>query len=137
MPISDARIEGATLSADGNCVGSFNAAALDPACLEDRSLCSKWNTAGSLGGFITLEAADKVTIRDLGNKSLCSLLASELPLRCKRDESGAIAYRGDYCSATKSPGGCADSVWLAATFAASAAKIYDGAGSVPGCSGPP
>jgi hypothetical protein len=28
-----------------------------------------------------------------------------------------------------------DSMWLAATFAASATKIFDGKGSVPACSG--
>src|SRR5206468_312384 len=48
LPISDARIEGVTLSEDGNCIGSFNETALDPTCTEDRSLCPKWTTAGSL-----------------------------------------------------------------------------------------
>jgi hypothetical protein len=32
---------------------------------------------------------------------------------------------GDYCSTTQSPGGCNDSVWLSATFAANAVKIYE------------
>jgi len=135
LPIRDARIEGVTISADGNCVGSFNAAALDPACTEDRSLCSKWNTAGALGGFITLEEADGVKIRDLNNKSLCAFLASDAGLVCARDAQGKIVYKGDYCSTDKTPGSCQDSVWLAATFAASAAKIFDGQGIVEGCSG--
>ena len=52
-----------------------------------------------------------------------------------RDGSGKIVYEGDYCGATKSAGGCKDAVWLAATFAASAAKIFDGKGVVEGCSG--
>ena len=135
LPIRDARIENVTLSPDGNCIGAFNAAALDPSCTEDRSLCSKWTTAGALGGFITLEEADGVKIRDLGDKSLCAFLAADSGLVCARDADGKIAYKGDYCSTDKTPGSCQDSVWLAATFAASAAKIFDGKDIVEGCSG--
>jgi hypothetical protein len=135
LPISDARIEGVTLSDDGNCIGGFNEAALDPMCFEDRSLCPNWTTGGSLGGFITLEAADTVTLRDLGNRSLCSFLAAEGALVCPRDPGGKILFKGDYCSTDKAPGGCQDSVWLAATFAASAAKIFDGKTLVEACSG--
>lgn len=135
LPISDARVEGVTLSADGDCIGSFNPGALDESCTEDRDLCPKWNTAGALGGFITLEQADAVKIRDLNNKSLCSFLSAGSGLVCDRDASGKIAFEGDYCSKDKAPGGCKDSVWLAATFAASAVKIFDGNGTVEGCSG--
>jgi hypothetical protein len=134
LPLRDVRIEGVTLSAEGNCVGAYSTAALDPSCVEDRSLCSKWSTAGALGGFITLEEADLVKIRDLGNKSLCAFLATDSGLVCAR-EGGKIKYKGDYCSTDKSAGSCQDSVWLAATFAASAAKVFDGQGTVEGCSG--
>lgn len=133
LPITDVRVEGVTISEDGNCIGKMNAISLDPQCFDD-SLCSKWTTSGSLGGFITLEEADGVLIRDLNNKSLCSFLAGE-PDKCARDAAGKILFQGDYCSTDHKPGGCADSVWLAATFAASAAKIFDGQGTVPGCSG--
>jgi hypothetical protein len=133
LPITDVVLDGVTISDDGNCIGRFNEIALDPQCYDD-SICSKWTTSGSLGGFITLEEADAVRIRDLNNKSLCSFLAGEAD-SCARDASGKIVYQGDYCSKDKQPGSCADSVWLAATFAASAAKIFDGQGSVPGCSG--
>jgi hypothetical protein len=129
------RIEGVTISDEGNCVGALNTAALDPSCADDRSICSKWRTAGSLGGYITLEQADGVKIRDLNNKSLCSLLAGESALTCPRDGAGQILYKGDYCSKDGQGGSCGDSVWLAATFAASAAKIFDGTGKVDGCSG--
>ncbi|MBX3209776.1 MAG: hypothetical protein KF764_32380 [Labilithrix sp.] len=135
LPIRDARIEDVTISAGGNCVGAFNAAALDSTCTEDRTLCSKWSTAGALGGLITLEDADVVTIPDLNHKSLCAFLASDAGLVCVRDAAGKIVYKGDYCSTDKTPGSCQDSVWLAATFAASAAKIFDGNGIVEGCSG--
>lgn len=135
LPIRDVRVEGVTLSDDGNCIGSFNAAALDPSCTEDRTVCPKWSTAGALGGFMTLEEADHVKIRDLNNKSLCAFLATDSGLSCARDGAGKIVYKGDYCSTDKTAGSCQDSVWLAATFAASAAKVFDGKGVVEGCSG--
>lgn len=135
LPISKAHIEGVTISEDSNCIGKFNPTALDPGCYDDRALCQKWQTAGSLGGFITLEKADQVKIRDLNYKSLCSFLSGDTNLTCTRDASGKILYKGDYCSTDQSPGGCADSVWLAATFAASAVHIFDGKGSVEACSG--
>ena len=134
LPITDVVVDGVTISDDNNCIGHVNTQALDPMCFDDVSLCSKWQTAGSLGGFITLEEADAVKIRDLNNKSLCSFLAGEAE-NCARDASGKILYKGDFCSKDKMPGSCADSVWLAATFAASAAKIFDGSKTVPGCSG--
>jgi hypothetical protein len=133
LPIRGARIEGVTLSPDGNCIGAFNAAALDPACAEDRDLCPKWTTAGALGGYITLEEADGIRIEAI-NKSLCAYLAAENEPVCAR-EGGKIAFKGDFCAADYAAGGCQDSVWLAATFAASAARIFDGAGAVEGCSG--
>lgn len=135
LPISGARLEGITISEDTNCIGAFNPLGLDPSCVEDRSICPKWNTNASLGGYITLEEADAVKIRDLNNKSLCSFLAQSSELVCPRDAQGKIVFKGDYCSTTNAAGGCQDSVWLAATFAASAVKIFDGQGTVPGCSG--
>jgi hypothetical protein len=135
LPIRDGRIDGVTISENGNCIGAFNKAALDPSCVEDRDLCPKWTTAGSVGGFITLEEAETVKIRDLNNKSLCAFLAAEPGLVCARDAAGKIAYKGDFCSSDKTAGSCQDSVWLAATFAASASKVFDGKGVVEGCSG--
>lgn len=138
LPIKDARLEGVTLSSDGkgtNCIGAFNVTALDSTCTEDRDLCPKWTTAGAIAGLITLEDADAVKIADLGGKSLCSFLAAEPTMVCARDAQGKVAFKGDYCSVDKSPGSCQDSVWLAATFAASAAKVFSGQGVVEGCSG--
>jgi hypothetical protein len=133
LPITDVKVSGVTISDDGNCIGHVNDIALDEKCFDD-SLCSKWSTSGSLGGFITLEEADEVKIRDLNNKSLCSFLAGEQD-KCTRDGAGKIAYKGDFCSTDRQPGSCADSVWLAATFAASAAKIFEGSKTVPACAG--
>jgi len=135
LPLSDVVVKDVTVSEDGDCIGRFKAEALDPACFEDKSLCPRWGTSGSLGGYITLEEADGVKIRDLNNKSLCSFLAGEADPSCKRDGAGKITYQGDYCSKDKQPGSCADSMWMAATFAASAVKIFDGAGTVEACSG--
>lgn len=135
LPISEARLQGVTLSDDGNCIGAVNRVALDPSCKDDPAMCSKWRTAGSLGGYITLEEADAVFVKDLG-RTLCLILSNEDPPpdnRCARDSTGTIKFKGDYCSKDKQPGSCADSVWLAATFAASAAKIFPGGDGVEGC----
>jgi hypothetical protein len=78
-----------------------------------------------------------VPLADLGGESLCVLLtgstADQKTMKCQRTV-GKINYPGDYCSTSNTPGDCRDSFWLAATFAASAAKINDGA-NVPQCQG--
>jgi hypothetical protein len=137
LPISDIQLTDVTVSADSNCIGSFNKASLDSQCYDDPSSCYKWNTAGALGGYITIKEADNVNIKDL-NQSLCAFLTGQkdpATNKCLRDGSGNLPATGDYCSTTKAAGGCKDSFWLAATFAASAAKIFDGKGSVAACSG--
>ena len=133
LPITDVQVSDVTLSADGNCVGTVNPDALDSVCADGPD-CSKWKTAGALGGFITLEEAEQVQIALL-SKSLCAFFSGDNGTKCARDAQGKITYQGDFCSTTKSAGGCADSMWLAATFAASAVKIYDGKGKLSACSG--
>lgn len=137
LPITDVTVQGVSLSTDGNCIGGFNKNALAANCSDNPDVCSKWNTAGSLGGYITLEEADNVFIKDL-NRTLCVVLSQGSPgpdLKCIR-ENGQIAFKGDYCSTTKQPGGCQDSTWMAATFAAAAVDIFDGAnGGGDGCAG--
>ena len=134
LPLSATILKDMTVSSDGNCIGGFNESALDPDCFDDYSTCSKWKTAGSLAGFITLEEADHVFIREL-NTTLCVVLAQSAPdKQCKRDSANKILAKGDYCSNPAAPGGCQDSYWLAATFAASAVKINDGA-TTPACQG--
>ncbi|WP_394834896.1 hypothetical protein LVJ94_51200 [Pendulispora rubella] len=133
LPLTDAVIHEATLSDGNNCIGKFNPAALDNQCTEDPSECAKWRTNAAIGGFITLEEADQVPIVDLA-ESLCNVLTGTQPVggKCPRDANGQLkltdAQKGDFCSTTKQPGGCRDSSWLTATFAASAVKIHDGAG---------
>ncbi|WP_394830866.1 hypothetical protein LVJ94_30590 [Pendulispora rubella] len=140
LPLSDVIIQNVTLSENNNCVGRFDLKALDESCGEDPSVCTKWKTAAALGGYITLEEADKVDVVDL-TQSLCVLLTkadggsdAKGIKRCPRDADNKLnlndAQKGDYCSNPKGPGGCRDSFWLTATFAASAVTINDGAGVV-------
>lgn len=136
LPLRSAVLKNVTVSDNNNCIGKFQAAALDKTCNEDVSQCLKWKTAGSLGGFITIEESDQVYVSPLA-ESLCVLLTGspkDANGKCQRGSDGTIALKGDYCSTTQSAGGCQDSFWLAATFAASAALVTDGA-DVPECHG--
>ncbi len=137
LPISGATVRQVTLSPDNNCIGSYNPNAIvsvtgsgsSNVCADDITACDRWITAGSLGGYITLEEADKVFVPQLG-ESLCVLLTGGVSVdtsdptekKCGRT-NGVINVKGDYCSTSNSAGGCGDSYWLAAAFAASAAKI--------------
>ena len=138
LPLRNAVLQQAKLSANNNCIGSFNLQALDPGCnIADPSSCSKWHTAGSLGGVMTLEDADKVPLTILP-ETLCVLLTGTAPdpntHKCVRDTGGNIVAKGDYCSTSNKPGDCQDSFWLSATFAGAAVTINDGS-SEPTCQG--
>ena len=138
LPLSNVVMQKVSITNDGNCIGSFQLAALDNTCAAiDESQCEKWKTAGALGGFITLEDADGVNI-DILQESLCILLTGGDRTanggKCPRDGSGKIDAKGDFCSTSNTPGDCQDSYWLAATFAASAVKVNDGS-STPECQG--
>ncbi len=146
LPLANSKVENVTLTENGNCIGHYNSNAVTPTssttCVDtDDTTCVRWSTAGSLGGHITLEAADGVDVPQLA-ESLCVLLAPNAPVdtsnpaekHCARDGSGKIMTQGDFCEATNTAGGCADSFWLSATFAASAAKI-SATPNDPACSG--
>ena len=130
MPLSHVVFQDVTLSAGGNCVGSFNAAALDSTCTEDPTLCLKWRTAGAVGGFIKLTDADQVNVALLG-ESLCVLLTGADKNSMNQCPTTALT-QGDYCSTTLAAGGCGDSFWFASTFAASGVAL-DTSGSTSGC----
>jgi hypothetical protein len=139
LPLRNAAIKNATVSANGDCIGAFDSKALDTTCsVADPSSCSKWRTAGALGGAITLEDADKVPLTILP-ETLCVLLTGgskqDGGQGCARDGSNNIVAKGDYCSTSNKPGDCQDSFWLSATFAAAAVVINDGS-SEPTCQGP-
>jgi hypothetical protein len=144
LPLSQAKVQSVKLSTDGNCIGSFNpdgvtAPTTGGLCADqDPSSCERWLTNGALGGFITLKEANAVNVVTLG-KSLCVLLTNGTSTadggtQCATNADGSVTAQGDFCSTTDSPGGCADSYWLAASFAASAALINDGS-TVAACNG--
>jgi hypothetical protein len=138
LPISNGALSGVSITADGNCIGKVNTEALDMSCADNYNNCSKWLTAGALTGFITADRANNVIIKSIHNETLCALLASDPSGQtCQTDADGGVDLTkdpGDYCSNPPGPGGCKDSFWLAATFAASAVTINDGAGT-PDCLG--
>ncbi len=133
LPLRQGRFLTGKVSADQNCVGSFNGKNLKPEenCepKPDEGL-ERFINGASLEGFITLEEADAVDV-DLVGSSLCVLLSGDGttygdgadPIqRCKRD-NGAILLKGDWCSTTNSAGGCQDAFRLEAELAASAVEV--------------
>ncbi len=137
LPLHQARISTGTLSSHNDCIGTYNAAGLDPAnsCTPD-STHPAFLDAGSLEGFMTLEEADKLPVAAI-NQSLCVLLSGNATMYgvpsamgvtvCKRDASGQILFQGDWCSTTNlaASGGCADASQLRANFAAGSVKILN------------
>ena len=129
LPLKSAALSAATLSASQNCIGSYNAANLDPtnSCLPDAQN-KAFLTGAQLDGYVTLEDADSVVIASL-SQSLCVVLSQDAATYgekvngvtvCKRT-GGTINYQGDTCSTAG--GTCKDSVSLSAKFAASSVKI--------------
>jgi hypothetical protein len=132
LPLRALRIHDAKVSADHNCIGSYNAQTLDPGngCLATMELPAYANGA-TLEAFIPLEAADLVNV-DILQQTLCAFLAegqdyveAGSPAKCKRDASGAIVFHGDWCSATNHPAepGCADALHFSSAFAAAGVKM--------------
>jgi hypothetical protein len=130
LPLTQVIISGVKISTDNNCIGNFNYNHVNNDCSDLRTDCARWTPAGALGGYITLVEADAIPLTDLGGKSLCVVLTGLTsdtdPLHCP-NSGGKITAQGDYCSSPAGPGGCQDSYWLAATFAASAVHINNGA----------
>ncbi len=140
LPIHQAVLTNGTLSSNNDCIGSYNAAGLEPAnsCNPDGTH-PQFIDAASLAGYITLEEADGVIISSL-NQSLCYLLAGSAQYGttnaagvtvCARTggdggaDSGTITYQGHWCSTTNmaATASCADSEQLQGNFAASSVKI--------------
>lgn len=132
LPVTAAKLSNGKLSADHNCIGSFNAAGLEPinSCLPDPEAGIEYFVNGAtLSGYITIAEADDVIV-DLLGQSLCVLLSGDAakygdgakPAKCKRT-GGKIDLEGDWCDATDSAGGCKDSFILKADLAASSVKL--------------
>jgi hypothetical protein len=143
VPLHDLHIvpKQTKLSADQNCIGSYNAAGLKKSggCLPDVDHdISSFVDGGHIDGYITLEEADNVIITSYGlNRSLCVLLSGSAgqfgdggsPAKCKRD-SGKIRFNGDVCTTSGPTGGpgppdgvCYDAASFSADFAASAVEL--------------
>jgi hypothetical protein len=135
LPIRGSKFTDVGLSKDGNCIGDMNpewAATAGSSCADAAASqspieglttgCPKWFTNGSLSGYITLADANAVSTKaSIGMGTLCGLLTIGAGKTC----TSADLTMGDYCSTSADGKGCTDSVWLAATFAANAVKIYD------------
>ena len=137
LPLSQVTISG-TLSSDHNCIGKLNPM-LDPNnnCDADATT-PQFLDDGNLSGFAKLEDADNVSVSQLGNQSLCLILANDpgctmycdsTKKKCARDAMNNILFKGDWCStANGGVGGpatdtCHDAVHLVATFAASSVQM--------------
>ncbi len=134
LPLHKAKLTG-TISADNNCIGTYNSKGLDPAgnCLADDKHPSfigtdgKADSDGKLDGYITLEEADTVLVDAVG-QSLCVILSGntatygdgKTPAYCKRT-AGKIDFQGDWCDASNDMA-CKDAVRLQANFSASGVK---------------
>lgn len=132
LPVTGAKLQDGKISADHNCIGSFNATGLEPinSCLPDPAAGIDYFVNGAtLTGYITIEEADAVMV-DLLGQSLCVLLSGDpetygdgnSPKKCKRTD-GKIDLEGDWCSTTDSAGGCKDAFKLEAALAASSVKF--------------
>lgn len=129
LPLRGVKIEQSKISEDNNCIGTYNAA------LQTQNLCLPDNETpqfaggGRLDGHITLEDADGVNVPELGNASLCALIAGadfvdQETKKCKRT-GDVIDYEGDWCAGTVEgdPGtpataDCKDAVRLSAGYSA-------------------
>ncbi len=136
LPLRGVRIFDTTFSDDHNCIGTFNGSGLDPnnLCLPDNDN-PQFVDGGKLEGYVTLEEADDVDVPELGNASLCALIAGadfvdQATNKCRRDGAMAIEFQGDWCAGAMegdpgqaASGTCADAVKLTASFAASGAAV--------------
>lgn len=134
VPLHHVRFFDTTISSDRNCVGSYNAAGLDPqkGCLPDAAH-DAFIDGGKVDGYVLLEEADTVIVTAFGlNRSLCVILSESPtlygdggdPMKCERI-GGAIKFPGDWCSATNQGAdpSCHDAVQFGTSFAASAVKL--------------
>ncbi len=136
LPLHNVKLSDGQISADHNCIGSYNATKLDPAgnC-EPEAGINRYTNAAKLDGFITLEEADAVLVPQIG-QTLCVVLSgapetfgdTSSPKKCLRT-AGKINLQGDWCSTSDNAGGCQDAFKLTAQLAASSAKL------AAGCSG--
>jgi hypothetical protein len=137
VPLHKVRVLETKISADQNCVGSYNASGLKKSngCLPDVNQgIESFAIGGKIDGYIDLEEADNIIITSFGlNRSLCVLLSNSAgtygdggnPAKCKRDGMGKIKFNGDWCAATNLPADatCYSAVAFFAGFAGSGVEL--------------
>jgi hypothetical protein len=124
------RFGGGTFSNDHRCIGSFDAAGLDPSagCMPDAQHPLFSDGGGVTGSFVLAEA-DRIDVAPTG-QSLCVLLSGDASqygdgghpiVRCKKAANSDFVFQGDWCAATDeaATATCHDALRFAATFAAS------------------
>ncbi len=135
LPLQKASFTMGTLSASHDCIGSYNAAGLQPSnsCQPD-STHPQFIDGATLSGYITLANANEVIIMSL-DETLCVLLSGNSSVYgttgptgvqvCTRNANGDILYQGNWCDATNAAATstCADSVSVSGNFAASSVLI--------------
>lgn len=140
LPLHQLMVTEGTMSADGNCIGSWNGDGLevDLNCQPGYS-GEQWIHGARVAGYIDVEESETVWIPEM-QMTLCVALSGSATTygedfedelhkgkRCARDEGGKIraAERADWCSATNAA--CqppqADAFRFEGAFAASAVKV--------------
>jgi hypothetical protein len=136
LPFRHLRFHGGKVSADHNCIGTYNDANLLPGnnCAPTATVPA-YQDGAQLEAMIPLEDADQALI-GLLNQSLCVFLSQDEDTYgtqtgqytyCARGADGKILFQGDWCSITNQPAtaDCADALHVSATFAASGVRMAD------------
>jgi hypothetical protein len=135
LSLHTVRFAGGTFSNDHRCIGSYDAAGLDPStgCIPDAQH-PLFSDGGSVTGSFVLAEADRIDVAPTG-QSLCVLLSGDASqygdggsptLRCKKGPHNEFAFQGDWCTATDqaATATCHDALRFAATFTASAVDLH-------------
>lgn len=134
LPLHHVGFTNGRISLDNGCIGQF-----DPGGLDQNNACmpagpgTTFADDATVSGFFVIAETDTVDVPSAG-ESLCVLLSGDpagygdggSPVaRCKRDASGNILFKGDWCSTTDAEAtpGCEDALRFTATFAAQAVTI--------------
>ncbi len=114
LPLQEAYMKDVTVSADNNCIGSWDS---NYYC----GVSEGWTTDGVLIGKITADDADQVPVSKVGCSSLCALLVGDATKtdstgHCLKGSDGkVVAGYGDSCVGGQ---GCNNAFLLSATFSA-------------------
>lgn len=128
LPLHETSLNG-TLSANGNCIGSYNSTTLDPSnsCQPSGGQLAFTN-GGRITAFMTIAETDSVTITSL-RASLCVVLAGPASSDAAQPTAHCLdTVKGDWCSTTNAAAtsDCADAFAFDMSYAASSIKVTNG-----------